>query len=125
MELSTDLSHLTGIGPNFGRRLERLELFTVESLINHFPFRYDDFSEISTGLDAQINQKVTLQGEIWSIKNVFTRSRRVITQAIFNDGTTPITLTWFHQSWLTKQIATGDRLQSLESLLNIKTNLVS
>ena len=57
MELSTDLSHLTGIGPNFGRRLERLELFTVESLINHFPFRYDDFSEISTGLDAQINQK--------------------------------------------------------------------
>lgn len=123
MELSTDLSHLTGIGPNFGRRLERLELFTVESLINHFPFRYDDFSEISTGLDAQINQKVTLQGEIWSIKNVFTRSRRVITQAIFNDGTTPITLTWFHQSWLTKQIATGDRLQISGKLTKYKNKL--
>ncbi len=62
-------------------------------------------------LEAQEGEKVTLQGEIWSIKNIYTRSRKVLTQAIFNDGSSPITLTWFNQSYLTKSIQVGDKLQ--------------
>ena len=95
----------------------------MEDLIYHFPFRYDDFSQTTTVREAQIGQVVTLLGEIWSIKNIFTRARKVITQAIFNDGTSPIELTWFHQSWLTKQIQTGDRLQVSGKLTKYKSRL--
>ena len=111
MELKTSLSHITGIGPNLLYRLKRLNLNTVEDLIYHFPFRYDDFSKTTLALEAKIGESVTLQGEIWSIQNIYTRSRKIITKAIFNDGTSPIELTWFNSSWLTKQIQTGDRLQ--------------
>lgn len=123
MDLKTPLYQLTGIGSSLSYRLKRLNLNTLEDLIYHFPFRYDDFSKSSTIKDAQIGQVVTLQGEIWSIKNIFTRSRKVITQAIFNDGTSPIELTWFHQSWLTKQIKTGDRLQVSGKLTKYKSKL--
>ncbi len=111
MHLSTPLEGISGIGYTYSKRLERLNLFTVGDLINHFPFRYDDFSNVTSALETQVGQKVTLVGEIWSIKNTYTRSRKVLTQAIFNDGTSPIELVWFNQSYLIKNIKVGDRLQ--------------
>ena len=123
MNLDTLLSQVPGIGWTYANRLERLDLLTISDLINHYPFRYDDFSEVASATEAQIDQKVTLQGEIWSISNIYTRSRKIITQAIFNDGTVPITLTWFNSSWLTKQIASGDRLQLSGKLTKYKNKL--
>ncbi len=123
MDLKTPLSQVAGIGPGYIWKLKKLRLETVEDLLYHFPFRYDDFSNIKPATDAKIGEVVTLQGEIWSIKNIFTRSRKVLTQAIFNDGTSPLTLTWFNQSWLTKQIQTGDRLQVSGKLSKYKNKL--
>jgi len=123
MDLKTPFSQITGIGPGTIWKLKKLGLETVEDLIYHFPFRYDDFSQSTTILDAQIGQVVTLQGEIWSIKNIYTRGRKVLTQAIFNDGTSPLTLTWFNQSWLIKQIQVGDNLQISGKLTKYKNKL--
>lgn len=120
MNLGTSLSDLPGIGSSYIWRLKQLNIQTVEDLIIHYPFRYDDFSQLSSASSAPIDQKVTLKGEIWSIKNVYTRSRKVLTQAIFNDGTLPINLTWFNQSWLTKQLNTGDRVQISGKLTKYK-----
>ena len=123
MDLSTPLQQLTGIGPSLAYKLSRLNLNTVGDLIYHFPFRYDDFSQSTTIREAQVGQVVTLQGEIWSIKNIYTRSRKVLTQAIFNDGTSPMELTWFNQSWLIKQLQAGDRLQVSGKLTKYKNKL--
>ena len=120
MDLKTPLTSLSGIGSYLSYRLKKLELLTVADLIYHFPFRYEDFSQVSSAAEAQIGEKVTLTGEIWSIKNIYTRYRKVLTQAIFNDGTTPINLTWFNSSWLTKQIQVGDKLQISGKLTKYK-----
>lgn len=111
MDLSIPLAKLPGIGPAFAKRLERLNLFTVYDLINHYPFRYDDFSQITNTAELNLGEKVTLRGEVWSIQNVYTRFGKVLTKAIFNDGSGPVELVWFNQSWLTKTLKTGDRLQ--------------
>ena len=123
MNLKTPLSQLTGIGPSLLYKLKSLNLNTLENLIYHFPFRYDDFSNIASAMDAKIGESVTLQGEIWSIQNIYTRSRKIITKAVFNDGTSPIELTWFNSSWLTKQIQTGDRLQISGKITKYKNKL--
>lgn len=123
MDLQTPLSKLSGIGPALAYKLKRLNLETIKDLIYHFPFRYDDFSKISQASEAAIGESVTLQGEIWSIKNIYTRYGRVMTQAILNDGTAPIVLTWFNQSWLTKQIEVGDKLQVSGKLSKYKSKL--
>ncbi|MDO8619027.1 MAG: ATP-dependent DNA helicase RecG [Candidatus Daviesbacteria bacterium] len=123
MDLSTKLSTLSGIGPSLSERLARLNILTIEDLINHYPVRYDDFSNVSNVLDAQIGEKVTLIGEIWSIKNIYTRSHKIITQAIFNDSNSPVDLTWFNSPWLTKSIQTGDRLQVSGKLSKYKNRM--
>ncbi len=123
MDTNLLLSKLPGIGPYFAKRLEKLNLFTVEDLIHHYPFRYDDYSIIKSADNTQIGEVVTLAGEIWSIKNVYTRAGRVLTQAIFNDGTSSIMLTWFNQSYLTKSIKAGDHLQISGKLSKYKNKL--
>src|SRR3989344_3223438 len=123
MDLSVPLIKVPGIGYSYSKKLEYLNLFTVEDLINHYPFRYDDFSAIKPAINTQIGEKVTLQGEIWSIKNIYTRYGKNLTQAIFNDGTSPITLTWFNSPWIIKQIKTGDRLQVSGKLTKYKNKL--
>lgn len=120
MDPKTKISQLGGVGKYFCYKLARLNIETVADLLYHFPFRYDDFSNIATALEAKEGEKATLIGEVWSIRNVFTRSGKVMTQAVFNDGTGPIELSWFNQPWLTKQIATGDRLQISGKLTKYK-----
>ena len=111
MDLKTPLINLAGIGPAFSSRLKNLNLKTVEDLINHYPFRYDDFSKNQDISQTRIGEVVTLKGEIWSIKNIYTRYGKVLTQAVFNDGSGTIEIIWFNQPWLTKNIKTGDKLQ--------------
>jgi len=110
MDLKTPLAKITGIGPAYINRLKKLNLNTVEDLIYHFPFRYDDFSNISKLSDVKIGDKVTIKAEVWQIKNTYTKFRKVITKALINDGSGTIELVWFNQSYLTKTIKVGDKL---------------
>ncbi len=123
MDLDTPIGALVGVGPGTVYRLSTLGVNTVWDLINHYPFRYEDFSNTVSTLEAKVGEKVTLQGEIWSIKNIFTRTGKVLTEAIFNDGTAPIKLTWFNQSWLTKQLFAGDKVQVAGKVSKYKNKL--
>lgn len=124
MDLQISLRYIPGIGSRLSWKLNKLNLSTVSDLINHYPFRYDDFSVVANASTSKVGERVTLTGEIWSIKNIYTRSGKILTQAIFNDGTTPINLTWFNQRWLDGQIKTGDRLQVSGKLTKYKNKLV-
>lgn len=123
MELKTKLTSLPGIGYSLSQKLENLGLYTVEDLIYHFPFRYDDFSNLTNAIDSQIDQKVTLRGELWSIQNIHTRNGKVLTKAVFQDGTIPIELIWFNQSWLAKTLSVGDKLQIAGKLTKYQNKL--
>lgn len=120
MKLDSSIYALAGIGSYYAFRLKNLGIETLGDLVNHFPFRYDDFSNNSSILETKEGEKVTLQGEIWSIKNIYTKSKKILTQAIFNDGTSPINLTWFNSPYLIKSIQTGDKLQISGKLTKYK-----
>ncbi len=109
--LSTELRLIPGIGTSWQRRLAVLELKTVEDLIHHFPFRYDDFSHVTAISDVPLEQLITIQGQLWSIKNIHTKTRKVLTRAVLNDGTNSIELIWFNQSWLIKNLIVGQNIQ--------------
>lgn len=123
MDLQTSIGALPKVGYHFKSALNKLGIFTVEDLLHHYPFRYDDFSQTTTAIETKIGETVTLTGEIWSIQNIFTKSRKVLTRAVFNDGTSGIELTWFNSPWLTKSISTGDRLQISGKISKFKNKL--
>lgn len=110
MDPNTSVSNLPGVGANTASKLNKLRINTVGDLIYHFPFRYEDFSNITQITQLTGNEKITVQGVIWQIKNIRTRTGKFLTQAQIADESGIIDVVWFNQPYLTKSLKPGTPL---------------
>ena len=107
MDPDLTISKITGIGKYYEYQLRKLNINTVEDLIYHFPFRYDDFSQIKTIENIQTGEVASIQGVIWQIKNVRTRSGKFVTVATVADQSGTVEIIWFNQPYLTQTLKPG------------------
>lgn len=109
MDLATPVSQLFMIGPTYAKRLQKLNIKTVEDLLYHFPSRYIDYSLISSISKVQPGEIVTVNGEVISIKNEYTKYGKKIQKARVSDQTGEIEIVWFNQPFLVKTLKVGDQ----------------
>ncbi|MFA6272352.1 MAG: ATP-dependent DNA helicase RecG [Patescibacteria group bacterium] len=110
-ELSTPISNFPTVGPRTAQRLIKLGIETAEDLLFYFPFRYEDYSNISIINEIQNNQTATIKARVDLIRNKRSpRKRMIITEAMLSDDTGSIKVVWFRQPYLTKTILPGDEL---------------
>src|SRR3990167_9694738 len=95
MDLTTPVEDLPLVGPAYAKKLNRLEIYTVQDLLHHYPHRYDDY------------RHNTIQGQVVTIRNVYTRNRKLIQKATISTSSGPIEVTWFNQSYLAKTLKPG------------------
>ncbi len=107
MDPKLPVSKLPYVGNYYSHKLKRLNIQTLEDLIYHFPFRYDDFSAIKMIEQALPDEKLSIQGVIWDIGNFRSRSGKFITRAVVTDQSGSIEAIWFNQPYLTKTLKTG------------------
>ncbi len=108
MNSQTKVEFLPGIGKYYAFKLKKLGVETLEDLIYHFPFRWDDFSQQSmVGEIRESGVKTSIQGTVLQIKNLRTRNGKFITTAAVADQTGTINVIWFNQPYLTKNIKEG------------------
>lgn len=107
MDPQTPIDQLPGIGKYYAYKLKRLEVKTLEDLIYHFPFRYDDFSQIREIREVTPGEKLSIQGVVWQIKNIRTRFGKFLTRATVADQSGVIEVIWFNQPYLTKTLKAG------------------
>lgn len=107
MNLDAPVSLVPLIGPSFVKRLQKLNIKTVKDLICHFPHRYQDYTLTSRISLLQPGETVTIQGQVISIKNIYTRGGRKIQTAVISDGEGSIEATWFNQPFLVKTLPVG------------------
>ena len=108
LSLETPVRFVPHIGPVMADRLTNLEIFTVQDLLYHVPFRYDDFSLVSKIAAVQPGETVTINATIQSIKNIFTKTGKRIQEAKVTDETGNLTVIWFNQIYLVKILHAGD-----------------
>jgi len=104
MKLTDSVTAIPLIGEKYQKLLKKLDIKTVEDLLYHFPFRYNDFSNIKKISELLVDETATVYGSIESIKNIFTKNRKKITKAMLTDETGKMELVWFNQFFLTKSI---------------------
>lgn len=117
---SDPVSQLRGIGPRHLKYLEKLGIQTVKDLLWHFPFRYDDFSNVKSIKELTSGEKVSIVGTI--VKINLRRSwhkRMFIVEAKVADDTGTINVIWFNQSFLIKTLPIGTTV-SLSGLVKQK-----
>lgn len=110
MSLETPVEKLPLIGPAYGKRLKKLGITTVQDLLYHFPFRYLDYSLISPINRLQAGETVSIQGEVLSIKNEYTRRGKKIQKAVVADQSGEIQIVWFNQPFLIRTIKPGQKI---------------
>ena len=106
--LNTQLIHIRGIGPKYLRKLEKLKIETVRDLIFHFPFRYEDFSKITSIMELEPNEQATVQGFVRDIGvRQSWRKRMFITEATVADQSGAVRAIWFNQPFIASILRRG------------------
>lgn len=108
--LQTSVRDLFQVGPIQTKRLAKLGISTLNDLLYHFPFRYEDFSVVKNIAEISMNEPACLRGTLTSIGARQTRSRKSIIEALLTDDTGSIKLVWFNQPYLLKNLSSGDEI---------------
>ncbi len=110
--LASPVQFLKGVGPRRAEQMARLGIETVEHVLYHLPFRYEDRRSLSTIAELVPGAEATVVAEIVAVGTaVAGRNRRRILEARASDGSGVLTLTWFHQtSWFQQKLKIGLRV---------------
>jgi ATP-dependent DNA helicase RecG len=109
--LNASLTVLAGVGPRHAAMLTRLGLNTLGDMLYNFPHRYEDYSQLKPIRDVFYGQQLTVIGEVTMVTSRPLRGgKKSITEAVINDGTAGLRLTWFNQPWLTNRLKVGEAI---------------
>ncbi|MBM2806434.1 MAG: ATP-dependent helicase RecG [Deltaproteobacteria bacterium] len=110
--LATPVQDLKGVGPKRAEQLEAAGLSTVEDILYHVPFRYEDRRQLKKIAAAVLGQEESFIGELVMVQSRFIpRRRRQMMTAILRDDTAVLDLVWYRApSFLVKGLAKGQTL---------------
>lgn len=110
MNLNTKVSELSGIGPAYVKKLNKIGIENVSDLFFHFPRRYDDFSNILPIAKARAGQCVSVKGNIWQVASKRSKRGVSVLEAVIADESGTIKAVWFNQPFLKNSLKAGDEI---------------
>ncbi|MCL2631963.1 MAG: ATP-dependent DNA helicase RecG [Coriobacteriia bacterium] len=116
LALTDPVSALRFVSSSRQRGLTRLGITTLYDLIRHYPFRYDDFSQVRSIALAPIGQKVSIIGSVYETTVRHVRARLSIVNVTLVDDSGMCLLSFFNQPWLAQQLKPGMKLICLGTM---------
>jgi len=110
--LQTPLRYLQGIGPKRAEQLAGIGLLTVEDLLYHLPFRYEDRRRIKKIAAAVVGQEESFVGRLVALQKRFNPRRRaqMLTGRLADDSSV-IGLVWYRApGFLANRLTAGQIL---------------
>jgi len=108
--LSTNVQYVKGVGPRCAAVLARLGIHTAKDLLYHKPRAWQDRTKIKPIAKAREGETAMFSGEVIDTNLKKIRYRRTIFEALIEDGTGEMVLTWFNQPYMADKFRVGDRL---------------
>jgi ATP-dependent DNA helicase RecG len=108
--LALPIQSLSQVGPSYAQKLADLGIYTIGDLLHYYPFRYLDASQSTPIAAAPEGELITVQGYFISLKNLYTRTGKVLQQGEFSDGIDTLKVTWFNQPYLLKSLESASRV---------------
>ncbi|MCM3759409.1 ATP-dependent DNA helicase RecG [Alkalihalobacillus oceani] len=99
-----------GIGEETAKLLEGLRIYTVEDLLHHFPFRYEDYKHKDIH-DVKHEERVTVVGRVQSepsIRYYGKKKNRLTFRLLVNQVL--VTVAFFNRAFLKNQIRPGEEV---------------
>ncbi|APF25490.1 ATP-dependent DNA helicase RecG [Clostridium sporogenes] len=107
MNVYSPITTLKGVGPKTKEQLEKCMIFNIMDLLLYFPRDYEFIDNYSK--DKLANKKVIIKVQVENIKrDVRTRTGKILTTIIFNDGEKAIFGSWFNQPYIKNYFKIGE-----------------
>ena len=104
----TPLTDLPGVGPNRGKRLEKLGLRTMGDLLEHLPQRYEDRRECCALRDAPVDRPCCVSAMVTETPRIsFVRRGLTLVKVRAVDGAGTVHITFFNQDYIREALRPG------------------
>jgi ATP-dependent DNA helicase RecG len=101
------LERIKGIGDKAKSSLESFGVFSVLDLLETYPRRYIDRTNMATLRDLQLGVDTLVMVHVEKCRSIQTKNGRVMVTATVADETGKLSLTFFNQRWREKQLQPG------------------
>lgn len=108
MTLSSPLTEIKGVGPAQAQKFAVLGIKTVADLIDYYPRRYEDYSEV-TPTNQLHPGMVTVEAVIKQASGRYVRRGMHITEAVASDESGSVRLVWFNQPYRANGLKAGQK----------------
>jgi len=110
--LGTSVRILKGVGPKRAVQLEAAGLATVEDILYHLPFRYEDRRQLKKITQAVLGKEESFSGQLVLLQNRFNpRRRSQMMTAVLRDESGTLDLQWYRApTYLANGLAQGQNL---------------
>lgn len=108
LNLYSSVCELSGIGPAYAKKLEKLEIRTLYDLISYFPRSYEDRTQIRNICDLEAGVPCCFHGTVISYPHTsHIRKGLDITKVTVSDMTERLNLVFFNQPYVKDQLKYG------------------
>lgn len=107
---STSIKYMKGVGPAKAAMLDKLSIFTVGGLLEHYPRRYEDRSQLKPIQALTDNEVQTFQATVAGIQESKPRPGLTLTKITVKDGSAAAQLVWFNQSYIKRMFKPGQEM---------------
>jgi ATP-dependent DNA helicase RecG len=110
--LATPLQFLAGVGPKRAELLAKAGLKTIEDLLYHLPFRYEDRRQLKKINAATLGEEGSFVGQLVTLQSRFVPRRRMqMMSGILRDDSGALDLLWYRApSYLMNGLGKGQTL---------------
>lgn len=98
---------LKGIGKQRAKDLEKLNIYTVADLLDHYPYRYEDRSHLKPLHEMQEGDTETVTGVILDAQDIYPRRGLKILRVTIRCSTGNAVLVWYNQNHLKGRMVPG------------------
>ncbi len=124
MELSDPITRIKGIGEKKAKDFEKIEIYTILELLEHYPERYENYEEAKSISDLTEGELVAIHGWIVSVTEVKKVKNLQIISCKVQDSSGSIWLSWFNQPYLKNILRKGYRFIFRGKVVNKNTSLI-
>jgi ATP-dependent DNA helicase RecG len=111
LDPKSPLTRLPGIGRSAATKFEKLGVHDAGDAVTLFPRRFNDYTDVRRIANLQPSSTPqTVIAQVFSVREMRYGRRVRGAEAVMQDGTGALRVTWFNQPYIARQVSEGQRL---------------